>query len=557
MGYKENYSEWINNPHLDADIKNELLNYSEKEKEEAFYCDIEFGTAGMRGIMGPGTNRINKYTIIKATQGYANYLNSNAMNGVAIAYDNRNNSKLYAELAAKVLSVNNIDVYLFNALRPTPELSFTVRHFKCSGGIMITASHNPKEYNGYKLYDSNGCQNIPSIANKISEEVKKVYNYLDIDVDSFYRPEKIHEIGVEVDEAYYKEVLSIQMHPELVKSIKIAYSPLHGASFVPVKECLRRAGYNMHEVEQEAMPDGNFPNIKSPNPENRDAYDGVLEKANQINADLVLVCDPDGDRMGVAVKKDGSYFLFNGNQTGAILLEYILNVKKEKGEDLSNAIMFNTIVTSDIGEAVATHYGVKCEKTLTGFKYIGDKIKQLEKTDKKYVFGYEESYGSLIGTFVRDKDATQACLMLAEACQYYKTQNKDLVDVLNDIFKYNGAYYDTQFSISLDGVDGQAKLHRIMDKLRKELQIPRGFRLDYYDDYLYSKRYVYEKSEDIEGFDQSNVLKYVYEDGSFVAIRPSGTEPKCKVYLSTRASTYGEAIAKADSLQTQFTQILK
>lgn len=557
MNYKDKYNEWIQNPNLDQDIRNDLLSLDEKEIEDAFYCDIEFGTAGMRGIMGPGTNRINKYTIIKACQGYANFLKNNNMNGIAIAYDNRNNSKEYAELSARVLSINDIDVYLFDSLRPTPELSFTVRYLKCSGGIMITASHNPKEYNGFKLYDSNGCQNIPAIADKITKEVQEVNNQFEIDVDTFFRSEKIHHIGFEIDEAYYKNVLSIQLRPDLVKDIKIAFSPLHGASSVPVKECLRRAGYNVHDVEKESIPDGNFSAIKSPNPENRDAYIGVLDKANQINADLVLVCDPDGDRMGVAIKKEGSYFLFNGNQTGALLLEYILSTRKEKGEDLSNAYMFNTIVTSDIGETVAKHYGVKCEKTLTGFKYIGDKIKQMENTDKKYAFGYEESYGSLISPFVRDKDATQACLMLAEACQYYRTKQKDLLDVLNDIFFYEGAYYDTQFSISLQGADGQAKLKQIMDRLRKELVVPTGFRLLHYDDYLYAKRYIYNKSEDIVGFDKSNVLKYVFEDGCFVAIRPSGTEPKCKIYISTRATTYGEAVSKAESLQTQYTNLLK
>ena len=557
MGYKDIYNSWINNPKLDEDTKNTLLTFSEKEIEDAFYCDIEFGTAGMRGIMGPGTNRINKYTITKACLGYANYLKKNNMNGIAIAYDNRNNSKEYAEISARVLALNDIDVYLFDSLRPTPELSFTVRYYKCSGGIMITASHNPKEYNGYKLYDKNGCQNIPAIANKISEEVKKVTNFFDIDLTDDRCIEKIHHIGKEVDDAYYENVLSIQLRPELEKDIKIAYSPLHGASFVPVKTCLENAGYNVSIVEKESFPDGNFSSIKSPNPEVKEAYEGVTDKAKQIGADLVLVCDPDGDRMGVAIKKGALYYLFNGNQTGALLLEYILSTKKEKGIDLSNSIMFNTIVTSDIGETVADHYGVKCEKTLTGFKYIGDKIKQIENTDKKYAFGYEESYGSLISPFVRDKDATQACLMLAEACQYYKSQGQDLLDVLNKIFTYKGAYYDTQFSISLPGADGQKKLDEIMQRLRKDLVIPEGFKLLYHDDYLVSKRFVLSKSEDIKGYDKSNVLKYYYDDGSFVAVRPSGTEPKCKIYISTNANTYGEAVLKANNLQEQFTNFLK
>ena len=557
MNYTEKYEEWINNPSLDEETKKQLQNLNNKEIEDAFYCDIEFGTAGMRGIMGPGTNRINKYTILRANLGYAKFLLNHGKTKVAISYDNRNNSKEYAELSAKVLAIHGIDVYLFDRLRPTPELSFAVRYCKCDGGIMITASHNPKEYNGYKLYDENGCQNIPSIAKEITEEVKKIDNYLDFSLDIEYDKEKIHIINTEVDEAYYEQVLSIQLRKELTKDIKIAFSPEHGASLVPVRTCLKRAGYNVHEVEKESIQDGNFPYTKSPNPEVRDAYDGVIQKANKINADLLLVCDPDGDRMGVAIKKDTSYFIFNGNQTGAILLDYILRTKKEKNIDISNSIMFNTIVTSDIGEAVARHYGVKCEKTLTGFKFIGDKIHKYENTDVKYAFGYEESYGSLIAPFVRDKDATQACLMLAEACQYYKSIHKDLLDALNEIFLYEGAFYDTQVSIELKGPTGNEKLAKIMEGLREKPLDLKGFALKAHEDYLYLKKYVDGKVETIEGFDSSNVLKYYFTDGCFVAIRPSGTEPKCKIYISTKDNTYGEAVSKADSIKNQLTRILQ
>ena len=557
MNYIDKYNEWMNHSSLDEKTKQDLLKYSQKEIEDAFYCDIEFGTAGMRGVMGPGTNRINNYTILRACLGYSKFLIGHGKNKVAISYDNRNNSREYAELSAKVLAIHGIEVFLFDKLRPTPELSFAVRYCKCDGGIMITASHNSKEYNGYKLYDENGCQNIPSIAQEITKEVQNIDNYLDFNLDVDFDKTKIHIISKEVDDAYYEKVLSIQLREYLTKDIKIAFSPEHGASLVPVRTCLKMAGYNVHEVEKESIQVGDFPNTKSPNPELREAYDGVIEKANKINADLLLVCDPDGDRMGVGIKKNASYYIFNGNQTGAILLDYILRTKKEMGADLSNSIMFNTIVTSDIGEAVARHYGVKCEKTLTGFKFIGDKIKRYEDTDKNYIFGYEESYGSLISPFVRDKDATQACLMLAEACQYYKTQHKDLLDVLNEIFLYEGAYYDTQFSIELKGPTGKEKLSKIMEGLRDKPLDLKGFVLDYYEDYLYLKKYINGTSDVIEDFDSSNVLKYYFSDGCFVAIRPSGTEPKCKIYISTKDSTYGQAVSKSDSIKNQLSRILQ
>ena len=557
MGYQENYSEWINNPNLDANLKDALLRYSEKEIEDAFYCDIEFGTAGMRGLMGPGTNRINKYTILKACQGFANYLIKNSCSKVAIAYDNRNNSKEFANYSAKLLAKNKINVYIFDSLRPTPELSFAVRYLHCDGGIMITASHNPKEYNGFKLYDKNGCQNIPKIANAITNEVNKIKDVFSLNIDSNYSSDLIHIINKDVDNAYYNKVLDIQLRPNLNKDIRISFSPEHGASFVPVMSCLKKAGYNVKNVEKESKPDGNFPNITSPNPEERDAYIGVIEQAKKEKSDLMLVCDPDGDRMGVAIPKNDDYYIFNGNQTGAILLEYILSTHKEHESNLSSYIMFNTIVTSDIGEAVAKHYGVKCEKTLTGFKYIGDKIQKNENTGKKYIFGYEESYGSLISPFVRDKDATQACLMLAEACQYYKTQNKDLLDVLNDIFSYSSSYFDTQFSIKLDGAEGKEKLENIMNDLRNRPPLVNGFVIKYYEDYLLAKRVYKEKIEEITGYDKTNVLKYYLDDGCFVAIRPSGTEPKCKVYISTCGSSFGDAALKAETLKNTFSQIIK
>ena len=559
MEIKEKYEFWKNHENLDTKLKEELLNLSEKEIEDSFYTDIKFGTAGMRGIMGVGTNRINIHTIRKATKGFANYLNKHGKSKVAISYDNRFNSKEFAYDSAKMLASEGIHVYLFDSLRPTPELSFAVRYNKCDGGIMITASHNPKQYNGYKLYDENGCQLIPELADEVVEEVSKIEDILALKPSTNYDESLITIINTETDEAYYNAVLGIQKRPELKKTIKIAYSPEHGASFVPVMETMKRAGFDIHEVKKQSIPDPAFSNTATPNPEERGAYDEVLSLAKEIDADIFLVCDPDGDRMGVGVKHSGDYVILNGNQTGAILMEYILSTNEDLGINIENPCMYNTIVTSDIGEAVARFHGVDCEKTLTGFKYIGDKVHKYEENHlKNYVFGYEESYGSLISPFVRDKDATQACLMLAEACNYYLTKNKTLYDVLFDIFGNVGAYYDMQISIMLPGADGAVKLQKLMSDIRNNpFEIPQRKVLKIEDYKLKIVSYENGKKEVLEGYDTSDVLKYFLDDGSFIAIRPSGTEPKVKVYLSTKDSTYQKAIDKANSFKDYMSAILK
>ena len=560
MSYIDTYNLWLNHPSIDEKSKEELLKMSEKEKEDAFYTNIKFGTAGMRGVMGVGSARINIYTIRKATLGFANYLNKNNKNGVAIGYDNRHNSKEYAYDCAALLASQGIKTYLFDSLRPTPELSFATRYYKCDGGIMITASHNPKQYNGYKLYDETGCQLIPEIAAKVTSEVEKIGDPLAITIGD-YDKSLVNIINKEVDEAYYSEVLNISLRKDLKNrdSIKIVFSPEHGASCVPVTETLKRAGFDVHVVESQAIFDGDFPNTKTPNPEEAGAYEGVIALAKEIDADLLLVCDPDGDRMGVGVKKDGDYLIFNGNQTGALLLEYILSTRKELGIKCDNPVMFNTIVTSDIGEAVANYYGVECEKTLTGFKYIGNKVKQYEENGKKhYVFGYEESYGSLISPFVRDKDATQACMMLAEEAVYYHSLGKTLYDVLLDIFDKVGAYYDAQFSIMLPGADGAEKLANIMKNIRENPITLPGYNTVKIEDYKFKKTtYSDGKVEELTGFDTTDALKYYLQDGSFVAIRPSGTEPKCKIYLSTKADTYENAIKKCDEFKSLLSEIVK
>ena len=559
MSYKDKYNEWLNHPLLDNSLKAELLSMSEKDIENAFYTDIAFGTAGMRGIMGAGTNRINIHTIRKATLGFANYLNANGKHSVAIAYDNRNNSRDYAYDCAHLLAYKGIKTYLFDTLRPTPELSFTVRYYKCDGGIMITASHNPKEYNGYKLYDDTGCQLIPELANAVTAEVNKIADPLGIEIGE-YDESLITIAGEEVDRAYYDNVLGISLRKDLKKDdVRIVFSPEHGASSIPVQTTLREAGFNVSVVENQAYPDGNFTNTKSPNPEEPESYEGVIELARKINGDLLLVCDPDGDRMGVGVRNGDDYTILNGNQTGAVLMEYILSTRRELGREVANPVMFNTIVTSDIGEEVAKLYGVECEKTLTGFKYIGNKIKQYEENGRKnYAYGYEESYGSLVAPFVRDKDATQACLMLAEAACYYHAKGKNLYDVLQDIFARVGAYYDSQMSISLPGADGAAKLQQIMVGLREKPFTIEGYRTLKIEDYKLRKTtYADGRTEDLTGFDVTDALKYYLEDGSFIAIRPSGTEPKCKVYLSTRDETYEAAIRKCDKFKEILKEIVK
>ena len=551
MDYREKYQQWLNHPNLVEEVKKQLREMTDQQIKDAFYTDVAFGTAGMRGLMGYGPNRLNIYTIRKATQGFANYLNHNNKHSVAIAYDNRYNSKDFAFDCAKLLASNGIEVYIFDSLRPTPELSYTVRYFKCDGGIMITASHNPKEYNGYKLYDETGCQLIPEIAEQVIAEISKLGDMLGIKPAEDYDESLIHVVNKEVDDAYYADCLSIQLRKDVDKNFKIAFSPEHGASYHPVMDTLKMAGYDVVEVASQSVPDPAFGATKTPNPEEPGAYEEVLKLAKEIDAKLLLVCDPDGDRMGVGIKQGDEYIVLNGNQTGALLLEYILSTHEDLGIKVENPCMFNTVVTSDIGEAIARYHGCDNERTLTGFKYIGNKVRQYEKShEKNYVFGYEESYGSLIKPFVRDKDATQACLMLAEACAYYLGQGKTLMDVMNEAYEKVGYYYDTQFSIMLPGADGAVKLQEIMTNIRNNpLQVP-GFKTLKIEDYKLQKVYEGDKVGDFKLHDVSDVLKYYLEDGSFIAIRPSGTEPKCKCYLSVKDTSMEKAKEKCEGFIT-------
>lgn len=555
------YERWLHHPNLDPSYKKVLVNMNEQEINDAFYTTIAFGTAGMRGLLGPGTNRINLHTIRKANVGFAQYIcaqgESAKQRGIAIAYDNRHMSKEFALDSARLLAMYGIRSYVFESLRPTPELSFAVRYFHCFGGIMMTASHNPKEYNGYKLYDEQGCQLVPALAQQVIDRVNAVEDELAIQVE--LTPEQkslITMIGKDVDEAYYEKVLSIQLQPNLdKKDLHIIFSPEHGTANIPVKEIYTRAGYHFTAVEEQCSPDPDFNNTSTPNPEEAGAYELAIQYAKQKQADIILVCDPDADRMGVGVYHEGDYQLLTGNQSGAILIEYILSQLTKLGQMPEHPVMFNTVVTSDLGEKIAKTYGVETEKTLTGFKFIGEKIAQYEQTnEKQYVFGYEESYGSLIVPFVRDKDAPQACLMLAEAACYYKSQGKTLVDVLHTLYEEFGYYEESQTSLQLEGQAGAERIQEILTKLRRDVPSSiNGVAVVKFEDYKTCRIVESEIDRELTGFDKADVLKFYLADGSWIAVRPSGTEPKCKFYYCVR----GESLHDAHEKTIAFQQAMK
>lgn len=560
---EERYEKWVNSPNLDPRYKETLENMDPEEKNDAFYTTIKFGTAGMRGLLGPGTNRINIHTIRKATQGYADYIKENGeeacQQGIAIGYDNRHMSRELAFDCADLLAKNGIKAYVFESLRPTPELSFAVRHLGCFGGIMITASHNPRQYNGYKLYDAKGCQLIPCLAEKVIEKVNAIDDELSIktDITDDVRKELVQVIGADVDRPYYDAVESIQLNPDVKKDITIVFSPEHGTANVPVRSIYTEVGYNFIPVEEQCTPDPDFSNTPTPNPEQPGAYELALKYAKENDADIILVCDPDADRMGVGVKHDGEYIIMTGNQSGAVLLEYILDQMDKKGIMPENPVMFNTVVTSDLGEKVANAHGVTCEKTLTGFKFIGEKVAKYEVThEKNYVFGYEESYGSLIKPFVRDKDAPQACLMLAEAASVYKAEGKTLVDVLEDLYKKHGTYEESQVAVELEGEAGAKRIQQILADLRTNgLAEVAGQKVVRFEDYNEAVIKENGETKPLEGFTKSDVLKYYLEDGSWIAVRPSGTEPKCKFYYCVKGTDHADAKEKTAVFQKAMAEL--
>lgn len=545
---------WKNHPNLDLKLREELNHLTETELKDAFYTNLEFGTAGMRGLLGVGCNRLNVHTIRKANVAFARYLSQypNVFNkGVAIAYDNRYMSKEFAQESANVLASFNIPSYVFTTLRPTPELSFAVRELGCEGGIVITASHNPKEYNGYKVYDNKGCQLVPHLIDQVIAEINKIDDELAIEVNlSDNQRALIHWIDREIDEIYIKRVLEIQNRPEMDKSnINLVFTPQHGTALIPVTDVFNKAGYPYVLVNEQCSFDPDFPNTKSPNPEEKVAYEKAIDLARRVNADGVLSTDPDADRVGIVVKHQNEYILLTGNQTGSILIEYLLKTKSQLNTLPKNPVIFNTVVTSDLGEKIANHYGVEVEKTLTGFKFIGEKIAKYEIThEKNFVFGYEESYGYLVEPFVRDKDAIQACLLIAECMSYYKHQGLSLVDVLNDLYERFGYHHEDQVSITLKGSEGSQKIKAILNHFRtSSIEEFAGIKVVGKEDYLLGEKTVNGVKSKLD-FPASDVIKFYLEDGTWLAIRPSGTEPKCKFYFCVLGKSEVDVKEKFNSI---------
>ncbi len=545
MDYKERYNEWLL---FDDDTKQELLKITdEKEIEDRFYKDLAFGTGGMRGIMGAGPNRMNRYTISRVTLGLANYLSDfpTPQKSVVIAYDSRNNSEDFAKCAAEVLAVKGITVYLFDKITPTPVLSFAVRHLGCIAGIVITASHNPKEYNGYKVYDENGCQLVPSLADKVIAHVQEITDYRAVprlDFEVALQSGMIQMVGDEVLDAFLDVVKTQALYTEPSK-LKIVYTPLHGTGNIPVRRILK--DYSVSVVKEQAVPDGDFSTVRSPNPEEKDALNLAIEQAKTEAADLVLGTDPDCDRVGIAVRHNGDYVLLTGNQVGALLADFVLRFKADTRNEKSTLV--KTIVTNDLGANIGRKYGLQIVETLTGFKYIGDQINRYEKTgEKEFVMGYEESYGYLIGTHARDKDAVVASMLICEMTAYHKNNGKTLVDALEEIYKEYGYYLDALDSFVLQGIDGVQKMNAVLDALRA-----RGASA------FPDVETVQDFSEGIGDLPKENVLKYLFRNGSWLAVRPSGTEPKLKVYYSVRGESHEAAAEQLSALREQMKAVVE
>ena len=565
MDYKKNYEEWLSNDYFDEATKAELkaIQDDENEIKERFYADLEFGTAGLRGVIGAGTNRMNIYTVRKATQGLANYIKKmgKAAQGVAIAYDSRRMSPEFADEAALCLAANGIKAYVFESLRPTPELSFAVRELKCTAGINITASHNPPEYNGYKVYWEDGAQITPPNDTGIMAEVKAVTDYSTVKTmdKETAKAENLYEvIGQAIDDAYMeqlkKQVRHLDSIKEVQKDLKIVYTPLHGTGNIPARRVLKELGFeNVYVVPEQELPDGEFPTVSYPNPEAKEAFELALKLAKEKDADLVLATDPDADRLGVYVKdsKTGEYITLTGNMSGCLLADYEISQIKELQGLPEDGALIKTIVTTNMADAIAKYYGVKLIEVLTGFKYIGQQILGFEQSGKgTYLFGFEESYGCLIGTHARDKDAIVATMALCEAAAYYKTKGKTLWDAMIDMYERYGYYKDDVKSITMKGIEGLDKIQKILEDLRNNppAQIGKYQVLsarDYKKDTIQNM-----KTGEIiaTGLPSSNVLYYDLEDDAWVCVRPSGTEPKVKLYYGIKGTSLEDANEKSQEL---------
>ncbi|MBP2100116.1 phospho-sugar mutase [Enterococcus rivorum] len=566
MSWEQVYKQWVQEDSLPEELKKELVelkNNSEK-CEDAFYAPLEFGTAGMRGILGAGINRMNIYTVRQATEGLARFMETQDSEtkhrGVAIAYDSRHKSPEFAMEAAKTLAQHGIPAYVFESLRPTPELSFAVRYLNAFAGIMITASHNPAAYNGYKVYGEDGGQMPPADADALTSYVREIENPLKIEVladEEAKSSELITIIGEKLDNAYLKEIKAVTINQELVnemgKELKLVYTPLHGTGKMLGEKALKQAGFEKFLlVPEQSIADPDFTTVKSPNPEEHSAFEYAIRLGEKEGADLLIATDPDADRLGAAVRlPDGSYQVLTGNQLGAIMIQYILEAHKQGGTLPANAVVLKSIVSSELATAIASKYNTKMVDVLTGFKFIAEKIQQYQEDHSQtFMFGFEESYGYLVKSFVRDKDAIQALVLLAEVAAYYKKQGKTLYDGLQDIFKEYGFFEEKTISITLSGIEGSEKIKALMKKFRDEsLTSFAGIDVSQTEDFKALTRTMADGTVESLTTPPADVLKYFLTDGSWIAIRPSGTEPKMKFYLATKASSQEDANQKISAFE--------
>jgi len=567
MNYLEKYEKWCKDPVFDAEAKKELesIRGNEAEIKDRFYQDLSFGTAGLRGVIGMGSNRMNKYTVTKATQGLANFIlkDGGKERGVAISFDSRRMSPEFSEYTALCLNANGIKTYIMDSLRPVPELSFAVRELGCIAGIMITASHNPPEYNGYKVYWEDGAQIVAPKDKQIIEEVNKVEDFSTIktmEKEEAIQKGLYHVIGKEIDEKYIQALKSLVLNEEAIKEVqkelKIVYTPLHGAGNKPVQRILKELGFeNVYVVKEQEEPDGNFPTVDYPNPEDPKAFTLALELAKRVDADIVLATDPDSDRLGIFAKDEehGTYQFFTGNMTALLIAEYELSQRKAQNKLPQNGAVIKTIVSSNLTDAIAAEYHMKLFEVLTGFKYIGEKIKQFEQNhDYSYMFGFEESYGCLVGTHARDKDAVVAVMALCEAAAFYKKQGLSLWEQMMAIYEKYGYYRERQFSVVLKGADGAEKIKQMMETMRKNAPTTIGkYTVKEIRDYsIDTVIHMQTKEQTTTGLPKSNVLYYDLGNGAWCCVRPSGTEPKIKFYIGVKEESMEIAEQALNNLQT-------
>lgn len=561
----KNFERWMNSPNVSDEDKNILKSMSDAEIDDAFFQDIAFGTAGMRGILGPGTNRMNLFTVRKATVGFGKYLLKKYTGKVscAISHDNRYMSREFTLESARILNEMGIDTYIFDSLRPTPELSFAVRVQKCSGGIMITASHNPKEDNGYKVYDEEGCQLVPSKIKDLIEIIGTLGDELNVEVPTAKIRGKNNVFDKDIDDLYVTLCESVQVNPDLdKKDFKIVYTPNHGTSYVNAMRVFKDCGYDVHPVLSQCNPDPAFSGTKSPNPENAVSYEEPIKLAKQIDADLICMTDPDGDRVGLACKnRKGEYVLLTGNESAAILLDYIISERKAKGNLPKDPVVYNTVVSSMLGKEICDNYGAKCESFLTGFKYIGDRIHYYEVNGgPTFIFGYEESYGCLIKPFVRDKDGIQAILLYCEMALWYKKHGLTLDEAYLKLGEKYGQHKAKLYNIYFKGSEGQSEMKAIMDELEKHpITSLLDNKVKVIENYFKLKRFNLDTKEttNIENLPTGDLIKFIFEDGSNICVRPSGTEPKCKFYIEVIDKDLETAEKRCDAYYKALTSLLK